>query len=46
MSILLYRNYFYRGASPSTAETHYGYRRPGAVGYFCAALITPPVTRG
>ncbi len=46
MSILLYRNYFYRGASPSTAETHYGYLVAlVAVGYFCAALITPPVTR-
>ncbi len=46
MSILLYRNYFYRGAAPSTAETHYGYLVAFvAVGYFCAALVTPPVTR-
>ena len=46
MSILLYRNYFYRGAAPSTAETHYGYLVAAvAVGYFCAALVTPQVTR-
>lgn len=46
MSILLYRNYFYRGAAPSTAETHYGYLvAVVAVGYFCAALVTPAVTR-
>ena len=46
MSILLYRNYFYRGASPSTAEAHYGYLVAlVAAGYFCAALVTPPVTR-
>jgi MFS family permease len=46
MSILLYRNYFYRGAKPSVAETHYGYLLTlVAVGYFCAALVTPPATR-
>ncbi len=46
MSILLYRNYFYHGAAPSTAEAHYGYLVAAvAVGYFCAALVTPPVTR-
>jgi MFS family permease len=46
MSILLYRRYFYQGAAPSTAETHYGYLVAAvAVGYFCAALVTPPVTR-
>jgi len=46
MSILLYRNDFYRGAAPSTAEAHYGYLVAAvAVGYFCAALVTPPVTR-
>src|SRR5580704_13146165 len=46
MSILLYRNFFYHGAKASTAETHYGYlAAAGAVGYFLAALLTPPVTR-
>jgi MFS family permease len=46
MSILLYRNFFYHGAAPSTAETHYGYLVAAvAVGYFCAALVTPQVTR-
>jgi len=46
LSILLYRNYFYRGAGPSTAEAHYGYLvAVAAVGYFCAALVSPTVTR-
>ncbi len=46
MSILLYRNYFYRGARASVAETHYGYLVAAvAVGYFCAAIVTPYVTR-
>jgi MFS family permease len=31
---------------PSVAEAHYGYLVAAvAVGYFCAALVTPPVTR-
>ena len=47
MSILLYRNYFYRGAGrqhgarPTTAT----WSALVAVGYGCAALVTPPVTR-
>ncbi len=46
MSILLYRNFFYAGVKPSVAETHYGYLVAAvAVGYFCAALVTPPATR-
>jgi MFS family permease len=46
MSILLYRNFFYAGVKPSIAETHYGYLVAAvAVGYFCAALVTPPATR-
>jgi MFS family permease len=46
MSILLYRNYFYRGSRASVAETHYGYLVAAvAVGYFCAAIVTPYVTR-
>jgi MFS family permease len=46
MSILLYRNFFYYGAKASTAEAHYGYLVAAvAVGYFCAALVTPPATR-
>jgi MFS family permease len=46
MSILLYRNFFYRGVRPSVAESHYGILvAVVAVGYFCAALTTPPITR-
>jgi MFS family permease len=46
MSILLYRKYFYAGVRSSVAEAHYGYLVGAvAVGYFCAALVTPPVTR-
>jgi MFS family permease len=45
MAILLYRNYFYR-SSVSLAEGHFGTLVVVAgVGYFCAALLTPPVTR-
>ena len=47
MSILLYRNYFYRGASLQHAprRTTATWSPLVAVGYFCAALVTPPVTR-
>jgi MFS family permease len=45
MSILLYRNYFYR-SSVSVAEGHFGALVVlSGVGYACAALVTPPVTR-
>jgi len=45
MSVLLYRNYFYR-SSVSVAEGHFGLLVALAgVGYACAALITPPATR-
>lgn len=45
MSILLYRNYFYPG-HVTVAESHVGTLAVfSAVGYFCAALITPPATR-
>jgi MFS family permease len=45
MAILLYRNYFYR-SSVSVAEGHFGTLVVVAgIGYFCAALLTPPVTR-
>jgi hypothetical protein len=45
MSVLLYRNYFYRG-SVSVAEGHFGLLVGLAgVGYACAALATPPATR-
>jgi MFS family permease len=45
MTILLYRSYFYR-SSAGTAEGHLGALVALAgVGYFCAALITPPATR-
>jgi len=45
MSVLLYRNYFYR-SSVSVAEGHFGVLVVLAgIGYACAALITPPATR-
>ena len=45
MSILLYRDYFYR-SSVGTAEGHVGgLVVASGIGYACAALITPPVTR-
>ena len=45
MSVLLYRNYFYR-SSVSVAEGHFGLLAVLAgIGYACAALVTPPVTR-
>jgi MFS family permease len=45
MTILLYRNYFYR-SSAGVAEGHLGTLViASGVGYACAALVTPPVTR-
>ncbi len=45
MSILLYRNYFYR-SSVSVSEGHFGVLVIVAgIGYACAALVTPPATR-
>jgi MFS family permease len=45
MSILLYRNFFYP-ARVTVAESHFGVLVVvAAVGYGCAALVTPPVTR-
>jgi MFS family permease len=45
MSILLYRNFFYR-SSVSVAEGHFGSLVVlSGIGYACAALVTPPVTR-
>ena len=45
MSILLYRNYFYPG-HVTVAEGHVGtLGLISAVGYGCAAIITPPATR-
>ena len=45
MTILLYRNYFYR-SSVSVAEGHFGALVVlSGIGYACAALVTPPVTR-
>jgi hypothetical protein len=45
MSILLYRNYFYR-SSAGLAEGHLGALVVvSGIGYFCAALATPPATR-
>jgi MFS family permease len=45
MSILLYRNYFYPG-HVTVAEGHVGTLAVfSAVGYVCAALVTPPATR-
>jgi MFS family permease len=46
MSILLYRNYFYRSAGANAALGHYTLLvLASAAGYACAAFITPPVTR-
>ena len=45
MTILLYRNYFFP-AHVTVAESHVGRLAVfSAVGYVCAALITPPATR-
>ena len=45
MVILLYRDYFYR-SSVGAAESHLGGMViVSGVGYFCAALVTPPATR-
>jgi MFS family permease len=45
MTILLYRNYFYT-SSAGVAEGHLGaVVIASGIGYFCAALVTPPVTR-
>jgi MFS family permease len=45
VSILLYRNYFYR-SSVSVSEGHFGVLVIVAgIGYACAALVTPPATR-
>ncbi len=45
MSVLLYRNYFYAHSAP-VAEAHYTVLVSlAAVGYACAALVIPPVTR-
>jgi MFS family permease len=45
MSILLFRNYFYSG-SVTAAEGHFTVLvSVTAVGYGCAALVTPPATR-
>ncbi|MBO0805069.1 MAG: MFS transporter [Nocardiopsaceae bacterium] len=45
MTIILYRNYFYP-TSATTAEAHVTVLAAvSAIGYACAALITPPATR-
>jgi MFS family permease len=45
MSILLYRNYFYPSSAP-VAEGHYAVLATlSAIGYGCAALVVPPITR-
>ncbi len=45
MVLLLYRNYFYR-SSAGVAEGHLGALVVASgIGYFCAALVTPPATR-
>ena len=46
MSILLYRNYFYRAAGANAALSHYTVLViASALGYACAALITPRLAR-
>ena len=45
MAIILYRNYFYPSHA-TTASSHVAVLAAvSAVGYACAALVTPPVTR-
>jgi MFS family permease len=45
MTLLLYRNYFYR-SSAGTAEGHIGTLVVASgIGFACAALVTPPATR-
>jgi len=45
MTILLYRNYFYRSGA-GVAESHIGTLVVvSGIGYFCAALVTPPAIR-
>jgi hypothetical protein len=46
MSILLYRNYFYRSAGANAALSHYTVLViASALGYACAALITPRLAK-
>jgi MFS family permease len=46
MSILLYRNYFYRSAGANAALSHFTVLvLVSAVGYGCAALITPGLAK-
>jgi MFS family permease len=46
MSILLYRNYFYRSAGATVALANFTELViAGSVGYACAALVTPAATR-
>src|ERR1700733_495124 len=46
MSILLYRNYFYRSSGANAALSHYTVLViASALGYACAALITPRLAR-
>jgi MFS family permease len=45
MTVLLYRNYFYP-AQVTVAESHVGRLAVfSAIGYVCAAVVTPPATR-
>jgi MFS family permease len=46
MSILLYRNYFYRAAGANVALSHYTVLViASALGYACAALVTPRLAK-
>jgi MFS family permease len=46
MSILLYRNYFYRAESANKALTHFAVlTSAAAIGYAAAAFVTPLATR-
>jgi MFS family permease len=46
MSILLYRNYFYRGESANKALAHFAVLTAvAAIGYAAAAFVTPVATR-
>jgi len=45
MAIILYRNYFYPSHVTSAASHVAALATASAVGYACAALVTPPATR-
>ncbi len=45
LSILLYRNYFYPSSAPGAEGHVVGLATASAIGYACALLVVPPLTR-